>query len=291
MVLAPRTACETLLSGRSIRLWAVTFLTCLGIASAAAGLIEALFPDPFRPDGLYYLGLTLLGCCLIATISVWPRTSFRRYFAVPGTTITVAVGDLFQQKGHLIIGMNDTFDTDTDTDSVIARSSVQGQLLDREYHGDLAHLDRDLEKALRGVVPLHREKRSERPQGKLVRYPVGTVAVTGRRDRRYFCVAYSSAGNDNYVRSSVDDMWLSLSEVWKAVRRHGERGTVSIPVIGAGLARISNLSSSDLIRLILISYLASSREAVIADHLQVVIHPAQVAKMNLRDIEDFLSVQ
>ncbi|MFI0485226.1 macro domain-containing protein [Actinomadura sp. 9N215] len=288
-MLTPGVAHETLLSARTLQLWAVTFLTCFGIASAAAGLIEALFRDPFKPFGAYYLGAALVGCCAIATANVWPRTSFSRYFPTPGTTITIVVGDLFRQDGHLIIGMNDTFDTDTA--SVIAPHSIQGQMLDREYGGELPRLDEDLEKALRDVPASLMETRADRPQGKLARYPVGTVVVIGERDRRFFCVAYSTSDNDNVVHSTVDDLWRSLSETWKAVRRHGERRTVSVSVLGTGLARISNLPPHDLIRLILISYMAASREGVIADQLRLVIHPKLAANLNIQEIEDFLSAQ
>ncbi|TMR07044.1 hypothetical protein ETD83_01900 [Actinomadura soli] len=288
-MLTPGVAHETLLSGRTLQLWAVTFLTCFGIASAAAGLIEALFNDPFKPFGAYYLGAALLGCCTIATVRVWPRKSFSRYFPIPGTTITIVIGDLFDQDGHLIVGVNDTFDTDTT--SVIAPHSIQGQMLHREYSGDLPRLDEDLEKALRDVQPARLESRADRPQGKLARYPVGTVAVIGERDRRFFCAAYATSDNGNVVHSTLDHLWQSLSEIWEAVRRHGERRTVSVSVLGTGLARISNLPPGDLIRLILISYMAASREAVIADQLRLVIHPTLAANLNIKEIEDFLSAQ
>ncbi|MFI0409526.1 macro domain-containing protein [Actinomadura sp. 3N508] len=288
-MLTPGVAHETLLSKRTLQLWAVTFLTCFGIASATAGLIEALFNDPFKPFGAYYLGAALLGCCTIATVRVWPRKSFSRYFPIPGTTITIVVGDLFDQDGHLIIGMNDTFDTDTG--SVIAPHSIQGQMLAREYGGDVTWLDEEVEKALRDVPPTHVESRTDRPRGKLARYPVGTVAVIGERHRRFFCVAYSTTDNGHVVHSSLDDLWRSLSEIWKAIRLYGERRTVSVSVLGTGLARISNLPPGDLIRLILISYMAASREAVIADQLRLVIHPPLAANLNLQEIEDFLSAQ
>ncbi|MGW4963207.1 macro domain-containing protein [Nonomuraea sp. NPDC004186] len=280
---------RTVLSGRFVRSWLITFLACLGVVSAGAGLIEALFDKPFAPHGAYYLSAALAGCFAGATLRTWPRLTFSRHFPVPGTTIIVTVGDLFDQEGHLVIGTTDTFDTDTH--SIIAKQSIQAQLLEREYRGDAARLDADLERALRPAVPLRVEERRDRPQGKLVRYPIGTVATIGIRGRRYFCTAYSTLNNDNYGRSSIDDLWKCLSATWEAVRRHGERQSISVPVIGAGLARIGNISRTDLIRLIIISYLANSRESVVADRLRVVIHPAHAEELNLREIEDFLSVQ
>ena len=45
-------------------------------------------------------------------------------------------------------GFTDTFDTSIRHNRIIDRSSMQGQLLDRVYHGDRDRLDRDLRRAL-----------------------------------------------------------------------------------------------------------------------------------------------
>jgi hypothetical protein len=74
---------------------------------------------------------------------------YQKYFTVPGTTVTLIVGDLFDQEGNLVIGMNDTFDTEIPV--LIKPGTVQGQLLQRQYSGDRNRLDRDLDKALNGI--------------------------------------------------------------------------------------------------------------------------------------------
>ncbi len=209
---------------------------------------------------------------------------------MPDTEVSIVVGDLFEQESHLVIGMSDTFDTETP--EVIKARSIQGQLLSRVYGRDLAKLDRDLNTALRGVPVVGTERRQDKRFGKLKRYGMGTVAVLGTVKQHYFCVAYSRMSNQNVAQSSVSELWLSLSNLWQAVREKGQRETVSIPVVGSDLARLSNqLSRADFVRLILLSFLTASREHVVTSHLRIVIHPKDAERLDLRELADFLAAQ
>ena len=200
------------------------------------------------------------------------------------------VGDLFDQDGHLVIGMSDTFDTETPR--VISSKSVQGQFLQREYAEDRAQLDDDLVEALQGTRVASVESRSSKPLGKLERYGLGTVAVLGTVRRHYFCVAYTSMSNKLVAQATVEGIWTSLANVWKEIRDQAQLGTVSIPVVGSGLARLSaQLSNADLVRLITISFLAASRERVVTRHLQIVIHPRDAEDLDLQELAEILAVQ
>lgn len=200
------------------------------------------------------------------------------------------VGDLFDQDGHLVIGMSDTFDTETP--NIIKSLSIQGQLLTREYRGDRVKLDSDLGVALGEMDVVTEEAETAKPQGKRKRYAMGSVAVLGTVNRHYFCVAYSHMSNANVAQSSVSNLWLSLSNLWQAVREKGQREVVSIPIVGSDLARLSNqLSRADLVRLILLSFLTASREHVVTSHLRIVIHPKDAERLDLREFADFLAAQ
>jgi hypothetical protein len=281
---------KTLQSPRTARLWGVAFLAALGLLAGVVGLIAALFPSGIVADRWWYLTLVLVVSLGYATVRAWPRSHYSRDFPVPDTEVSIVVGDLFEQESHLVIGMSDTFDTETP--EVIKARSIQGQLLGRVYEGDLAKLDRDLNTALRGVPVVSTERRQDKRSGKLKRYGVGTVAVLGTVQRHYFCVAYSRMSNQNVAQSSVSELWLSLSNLWQAVREKGQRETVSIPVVGSDLARLSNqLSRADFVRLILISFLTASREHVVTSQLRIVIHPKDAERLDLRELADFLAAQ
>jgi hypothetical protein len=281
---------RTLKSRRTARLWAVSFLATLGILEGAISLLTAFFPDQIKADRSWYLPAVVGLSIIVACIQAWPKLKYSRHFLVPDTQISLVVGDLFDQSGHLVIGANDTFDTETPV--VINAGSVQGQFLAREYQGDVAALDRDLDAALRGHTVIGQESRRTKPAGKLKRYAMGTVLVLGKVQRRYFCTAYTRMSNACVARSSVEDLWMSLQQLWNVVRDEGQLEPLSMPIIGSGLARLgSRLSHSDLLRLIVVSFMAASREQIVTKHLQIVIHPKDAARLDLKELADVLSSQ
>lgn len=273
----------------TLTLFAQSVLTGLGLIAGIIGLASGLFPDVAKALGWPIL-IGALGAALIyGAWQAWPRTSFSREFEVPRTKISVVVGDLFEQDGHLVIGMTDTFDTEP---PMIAPISVQAQFLEREYGGDVARLDADLAAALSASTIAIRETRHAKPLGKLARYPIGTVAVLGNSRRKYYGLVYSRMTNNSVAESSVSHLWNSLMALWPVVRSTGDLGTVSIAAIGMGLARLSGqISQADVIRLIIISFLTSSRERVVASHLRIVLAPRSAEKVDLQRLADYLAAQ
>jgi transcriptional regulator with XRE-family HTH domain len=202
--------------------------------------------------------------------------------------ITIVAGNLLDQDTHIAVGFSDTFDTSIADDRVIHSSSVQGQLLRDVYQGDQDLLDSQLAAALAGVPPVSVESRSDKPYGKLARYPLGTVAVLGEPRRLIFAVAYGIMGNDLVARAPVEDLWYCYTKLWDAVYRHGQRGALSVPLMGSGLARIDTLDRGNLLRLILLSFVAYSRLRLICHELRIVIFPADVHRVDLAGLRDFL---
>lgn len=265
------------------REWAVQF----GLLSGAAQLYLAFWPDSGLPRWPAFLGIAGLAT-VGGVLRSWPRSTVSREFTGPDFTVTVQVGDLFDRESHLIVGFNDVFDTDTSDDRLIVRRSVQGQFLHRVYAGDLARLDGEIEAALGEVAPAGAEERTAKRAGKLVRYPVGTVAVLDGPGRRFFCAAYGRMGNDLVISSGADQLWHTLWQVWDAVHLHGQREAVAMPVIGAGLARIDSMDHKALLKLILLSFVTRSRESVACKALTIVVHPGDYGRVDMLEVGMFL---
>jgi transcriptional regulator with XRE-family HTH domain len=206
----------------------------------------------------------------------------------PNVAINIIVGNLFDQQTHLAVGFSDTFDTSIADDRIIHSSSVQGQLLRQLFAGDQHRLDEEIDAALASVVPMLVESRRDKPYGKLARYPLGTVAVLGEPRRLIFAVAYGRMGNDLVVRAPVADLWNCYAQLWEAVYRHGQRGPLSIPLMGSGLARVDTLDRENLIQLILLSFVAYSRHRLICHELRVVIFHDDVQHVNPASLRAFL---
>ena len=98
-------------------------------------------------EGRIFGGVTAVSL-LFGIIASFPRSRVTVSYTRPDMKISVRRGDLFGQKGQLVVGFSDTFDTDTTDDRIINSTSVQGQLLSGIFGGNRAELDSLLDAAL-----------------------------------------------------------------------------------------------------------------------------------------------
>ncbi|AVT28286.1 hypothetical protein C6361_00865 [Plantactinospora sp. BC1] len=207
----------------------------------------------------------------------------------PPVSISVVSGDLFDHHdAHLVVGFTDTFDTNTHENVVISNESVQAQAMRRLFDGDRALLDRRLRAALRHVPEAGREKRTAKPRGRLIRYPIGTVAVLRQQDRQVFALAYSRMGNDLIARSTLDDVRTSLSALWHTVYQEGQLRPVAMPLIGSALARVHGVSPTRLLTLIIESFVASTLDRTVARELRIVLRPVDLAHVDFEEVARYL---
>ncbi|MEG3627281.1 macro domain-containing protein [Streptomyces poriticola] len=213
----------------------------------------------------------------------------RHRVPLPGQRADVVLvrGDLFDQADcNLVVGFTDTFDTETAEDLVISRESVQSQLVDRVFAGRRRLLDDKLRAGLRKVKAAGTESVRSKPLGRRVRYPVGTTVVVPIDGRRVFATAYSQLGNDLVARSSDRDLQLSLENLWASVAVHGLFKPVAIPLIGSGLARVTDLDRGQLVALIVDSFIdACRRYPALTPELRLVIRPQELARTDLTPVE------
>ena len=187
--------------------------------------------------------------------------------------------------------MTDTFDTDTVGDEVISSASLQGQMQNIRFNNNLAIIDKQIDAELKSVEVIAVEKRSEKPKGKLKRYPIGTVVVmksSNESNDKIFGVAISKMTNDLVSESSVNSLWESLGQLWNTVYKYSARQAVVMPVLGTGLARINALDRESLLRMTLLSFMARNREKLFCKQLTIYIHPSDRHYFNMLELEAFI---
>lgn len=272
----------TLFSRQTLSKFVSSFVQSFGALAIALGVLDILFPNTF---GLKYSGLEVFTMVSLvwAVISIFPRFEISRRLSVPDAVIKIKVGDLFKEEADLIIGMSDTFDTEKG--NIIKTKSIQGQFLATVYNDDTPRLNTDLTAALKGRSGT---RDSQKSQGKKTRYPIGTVATLTAGTKKYYCSAYSFMGNDLKAQSDIKKLSTSLDMLWEEIRLKGQRGKVALAVLGSDLGRISTASHSNLIKLIVSSFLLASREGLISEQLTVVIYPSNLEKVNMLELNDFL---
>lgn len=217
-----------------------------------------------------------------------PDDVVRREFPGLGVTVVVRRGDLFEQDdASLVVGFGDTFDTATEDDAVIARSSVQGQLLERVYGGDRGQLDRALARALTGIQPVLVEDGRVKRKGKRRRYAVGTVASLPLDGRRVFALVHCRQDLDLVTHSSAPEFRHALECLWESARKQGLLRPVATPLLGAGLSRVG-LSHEQLIIMIIDTFLKSCADDRCAPELRIVLRPADLQRVRISDIARFV---
>jgi Thoeris protein ThsA, Macro domain len=213
------------------------------------------FPDVFKWGWPGYVGI-VFGSAVAAFVVARPRSVVSRSLPPTDVAITIQVGDVLAQEGNVIVGANDTFDTQLEQD-VISHASVQGQLLQRVFDGDRADLDRQIEASVVSVAGCADDTKLF---GKHVRYPIGTVAVARRGRARYFLPAFThmSATLPAHVSSTIEDLEVALAGTWRAINAAGQREPVHAPIIGSHLARLG-VSRTLLTQMIILSFIAATR--------------------------------
>ncbi|NJP30254.1 DUF6430 domain-containing protein [Microbispora hainanensis] len=264
------------------------FLIAFGLISGAIQFAGQVFGVRFAEPGLV-TGLSLAACLAWAIFKAFPRRHAGRAFDYPDISIEIRVGDILESDTDIVVGFCDTFDTDTTDDIVINGASLQGQLLQRTYENDRRRLDDDLARALSEYSPIKVETKTTKPQGKLMRYAIGTVAVIGSPKRRIYCVAYSRMGNDLTARCSIDDFWMSLGKLWTAIGARGQLNAVAVPIMGAELARVYALDRENLLKVIILSFVASSRVRPVCRELTVIIRPDDIETVDMLEMQAFLA--
>lgn len=262
------------------------FIFVFGIFGIFIGVAAIYVPDQFN-YGWSGLIKVLAICLTLAFIFIFYSFFIKREISMSlsnlDTKITIKIGNILSEDGHLVIGFSDCFDTEIG--DVISKNSLQGKFSDSIYGGDIQRLDRELDQALEGVSF---SVDSTKNKGKNKRYGVGTVAVLNGQSKKFFCCAYSRMGSDLKAKSTINDIWLSLNKIWEEFRLKGQQGKVCIPIIGSKLARVDGSSCILMIKIIALSFIINSKIEKISQELTIVICENDAEKINFLELEDFI---
>lgn len=203
---------------------------------------------------------------LIALYRICPKKRFIFLLNKRDVTIEIVIGDIFRESGPIIVGSNITFETHPAT---ISPSSIQGAFTGR-YCSDL--------KALNDQIAAQAPARPV-PYG-------GTITVKGSGGKiGYFC-AVSELNHAGVAQSTIEDLRNALGGLWNYLATNTEKAVINIPVLGSGFSRIT-ASREELMREIILSFLAAISERAFCDGIRLVIHPKDIEKYKI-DVEEFV---
>ncbi|WP_426076410.1 macro domain-containing protein [Janthinobacterium sp. PSPC3-1] len=259
------------------------FFFCLGAVSTVQQIGTAISKDIVIFSGYPFLALTLTIAILGSLYWSWPRPIEQTY-NTPNIKISIIKGNILTESTHLVIGTNDTFDMETPI--IIANGSLQGQALAILYGNDINRLKADIDSALVAKPIIGTIAKN----GNVNQYGIGAIATVNHAARLLFFLAYCEMNSNNEASSSPDKIWKSLGCLWSEVSRTSNGGTISVPVIGGGQARLSNiLPAQDAIRFTILSFILASRQSRVCEELRIIVRPEDYKKLDRLELQAFLS--
>jgi hypothetical protein len=200
-------------------------------------------------------------------------------------SIEVTIGDLFKQKGALVISSNTTFDTHISKE-LISEKSIQGQFTKLFYYGNETQLDNDISLALQDIQS---EILIGKRIGKNKKYPIGTTVRLNPRNQTVYMLAIANINEYGTASALYEDFKLALAYLWLFIGSRGLRENIVIPVVGTGFARLLQ-TREEIIREIIKSFIAACSESTFCDKLTIVIHPSDYEKhkINLDELEKYI---
>lgn len=267
------------------RYFIINSLACLGFTSASMQFLSMITPKAFSEyyqSQYFVLSISVLSI-IYGVYKSWPRPIEEEY-SKPNTKIKIIKGDILNQDTHIVVGMCDTFDTQTP--NIIARNSLQGQLLEKNFNNDIENFDRLIDSKLINMVPISTIEKI----GRKKKYEIGSVITLDHIPKKTYLLAYCNMNEYNEAHGTVDSVWKSLAKLWESISLSANGEPVAIPVIGGGQARLSNvLPAQDSIRLIIMSYIFASRHKKICDELRIIVRPSDYDKLDRMELKSFLS--
>jgi hypothetical protein len=246
--------------------------------------VSLAFPNLIDKNWRLFIGVFLLS----AVAAGWrSRPKNRLEFSLSPTDVSIAVevGDVLDQQGNIVIGSNDVFDTDL-ADEIISAASVQGQLLQNVFGGDLIELDRQISRSLDGIQCVHD---ADKVFGKQERYAIGIVAMAKKGEARYFlpAIATMSAHRPPHTSATITGVQTALTEAWQAIGKGGQREAVHAPIVGSHLARLG-LSRTWLVQMMVLSFVAVATKESGSAKLTIWVAEQDAHVVDFATLDDWL---
>ena len=215
------------------------FFVAIGAIASVLTMVSFFFSIKWaeRPVLTWVIIATILLVCLLYAGVQISRKKMIKVRIAENFQLTVKEGNLFAQKGVVVIPVNDYFDTHVG-DGIIDPKSVHGQFVNILFHDRISELDNKIEASLKEQGIIGTEV-APRINGKRTKYPLGVCADVMDGGNRYVCVVTTEFDSNNIARLTRSQLSKVLDGLFDHLETVAGRDVVSMPVIGSGNARLN----------------------------------------------------
>lgn len=227
----------------------------------------------------YYIVGYLILSILISFIVIYPKKQVKFSLKNTNTKIEIVFGDLFTMPGNKAFAVDEFFNSTIG--KPVAEKSVQGVFIKKILGGHNSILDNAEANQLNGIGEII----ANRNHGKNIKYEIGTTIVVKHSNSLYFLFAMANSDEDCNTSSTPSLVLKALDGLWNKVRKEGNGNDLNIPLVGDGLSRVG-LPKSQLLQLILISILKSTKEKELSSTIRIVLLQEIFDKIDLTLIKE-----
>lgn len=154
------------------------------------------------------------------------------------SSLTIKYGDLFSEKGIIVIPVNNAFDIVVD-DVVISSNSLHGMYIRKYFGGNEAALKSQISEQLQ---TLH-----DGASNVVTKYPIGTVIdIKASSGQRALLLALTELDDNNKAVCNLQMYCEAIIKLYEYIDSHANGDIVNIPLLGGGFARLP-FSKQDLL--------------------------------------------
>lgn len=170
--------------------------------------------------------------CVVIYVAIGKVFKNAVSLSIRQTDVVINCNDIFAADGFRVIGCDTHFDTRVD-DIIIAKTSLHGQLV--LEHGKKEDIKKVVEaEAVRLGLKKNRDGLYNFPLGTVIRYNSSIDNHT------YLLLAMAELNSDYEVHTNMAQYELMLMKMWKEINRVYANNNISLPLLGAGIARFDD---------------------------------------------------
>ena len=269
------------------------FFIALAAIASMFTLITTFFNIQWQ--SIYFLGIRvaylaiaiiILVCVIYSILQIKRKKSIKLSIS-DNFKVTIKEGDLFEEKGIIVIPVDEYFNTHVG-DGIINPRSVHGQFIQKFFNERIKELDNKIQDSLKSQE-IHGEYVSDSPFRDYLKdrkYELGTCIIIQDGGNDYIWVVSTEYDDNNLVRLNRKDYSILMNKLFSFLEIHATDKGVFMPLIGAGNARL-NCSSERILHYLIDYFGFSLLEKKIIGGVNVVI--PSIKDINLNRIDEIFN--
>lgn len=259
------------------------FLTALGIVASVMTLLSSVnkyFTNYFSEyifNGYFFLFFL----CLLYTV-IASRTKRNIKFKVSAkVNLEVKFGDLFEQKGIIVIPFNEYFDVVVD-DKIISKNTLNGAFINKYFPNDSTSLLSKINEQLERHFEISNIN-TDRGKGNNKKYPLGTTIRIEKDDKIFFLVALTRFDERNRAQITNLEYQEVVIKLIDFIESNSNGYKVNLPLIGAGHSGV-NANKQSLLEFLIFSLKIKDKLTLI-NGINIILDKDAHSEINLKLID------